>query len=190
MREGPTPGSGADSVPDADPESVARAICLRLLTAAPRSRADLEQALARRAVPAAAAARVLDRFEEVGLVDDAAYARAWVRSRSTGRGLARRALAAELHRRGVAPALVTGALEEVDADQEEATARALVARRLPASRGVAYETRVRRLAAMLARKGYPEGLALRVVRDALRAERVDAGNTDPPRGDDAAVNSW
>jgi len=160
----------SDQEPDADPESVARAICLRQLTAGPRTRAQLAEALARRAVPADVAANVLDRFEDVGLIDDAAFATAWVDSRRAGRGLARRALASELRQRGVAEPVIAEAVDGVDADQELATARDLVARRLPATRGLPPETRLRRLSGLLARKGYPPGLAFRVVREALVRE--------------------
>src|SRR3954454_1475307 len=87
--------------PDVDPESVARAIALRMLERQPRTRAELARGMARRGVPADVAAAVLDRFTEVGLVDDEAFASAWVESRHAGRGLGRRALTAELRRRGV-----------------------------------------------------------------------------------------
>src|SRR5829696_959849 len=93
---GTPPGHPED--PLGDPESVARAICLRLLTGQPRTRSELAAALARRGVPGEAAAAVLGRFAEVGLIDDRAFAAAWVGSRHAGRGLAR-ALAAELRRR-------------------------------------------------------------------------------------------
>jgi regulatory protein len=156
--------------PDADPEAVARAICLRQLTAGPRTKAQLAEALARRAVPSDVAERVLDRFEDVGLIDDAAFAAAWVGSRHAGRGLARRALASELRRRGVADPVIEDAVAGLDPDQELATARALVARRLPGTRGLPLETRLRRLGGMLARKGYPPGVAFRVVREALEHE--------------------
>ena len=176
--EGPTPGSPADAAQEADPESVARGICLRQLTMAPRTRAQLAEAMARRDVPDGVAERVLDRFTEVGLVDDAAYAQAWVRSRHTGRGLARRALAQELRHRGVDDDLVKDAVETLAPDQELATARDLVARRLAATRGLAPQVRTRRLAGLLARKGYPSGLAFRVVREALDAEASDGGSPD------------
>jgi regulatory protein len=155
-----------------DPESVAsaaREICLRLLTARSRTRAELAAALHRRGIPADCAGAVLDRFGAVGLIDDAAFAAAWVSSRHTGRGLARGALAGELRSRGVAPAVVSAAVDRLDTDTELATARQLVARRLAALNGVPAEVRVRRLVGMLARKGYPSGLAARVVRDVLAA---------------------
>jgi regulatory protein len=164
----PAPGQPPDS--PSDPESVARALCLRLLSAQPRTRAELAAALAKRDVPEEAAEAVLARFGEAGLIDDVAFARAWVETRHRGRGLARRALAQELRNRGVDAGIAAAALGQVDGDSEEAAARALVERKLAATRGLPTPTRLRRLAGMLGRKGYPQGLALRVIRDALAAE--------------------
>ncbi len=154
----------------ADPEAVARLICLRLLTAAPRTRAQLADALRRRSVPDEAAAAVLGRFTEVGLINDAMFASAWVESRHYGRGLGRRALTAELARRGVARDEIEAAVAQLSPETELATARALVLRRLAASRGQPAQARIKRLVGMLARKGYPAGLAYRVVREALEQD--------------------
>jgi regulatory protein len=176
---GPTPGSGAAETPPADAETFAREICLRLLTASPRTRAQLADALRRRNVPDEVTDRVLGRFTDVGLIDDAAFSLAWVQSRHLGRGLARRALAAELRRRGVADETVSAAVETLGADQEEATARELVSRRLPGTRGLDPAKRARRLVGMLARKGYSPELAYRVVREIL------ADESDPPDLGDA-----
>ncbi|MEV4338657.1 recombination regulator RecX [Streptomyces sp. NPDC049590] len=153
-----------------DPAERARAICLRLLTGTPRTRKQLADALRKREIPEEVAQEVLDRFEEVGLIDDGAFADAWVESRHHGRGLARRALARELRTKGVDSALIEDAVAQLDSEQEEATARELVARKLRATRGLDRDKRLRRLAGMLARKGYPEGMALRVVRQALEEE--------------------
>lgn len=158
---------------DADPEAVARSIALRKLAAAPQTRAQLEDALTRRGVPDEVRDHVLGRLADAGLIDDAMFAHTWVESRHAGRGLAKRALAHELRRRGVEPDLVDEAVAELPAEQEEATARALVARRLPSTRGLEPAARTRRLIGMLARKGYPAGLSFRVVREALEREGVD-----------------
>ncbi|OSZ60629.1 recombination regulator RecX [Streptomyces pharetrae CZA14] len=157
----------------ADPVERARAICLRLLTGTPRTRKQLADALRKREIPDDVAEEVLSRFEEVGLIDDSAFADAWVESRHHGRGLARRALARELRTKGVDSTLIDAAVGQLDAEQEEATARELVARKLRATRGLDRDKRLRRLAGMLARKGYSEGLALRVVRQALEEEGED-----------------
>src|ERR1700722_3016169 len=128
-----------------DPEEQARQLCLRLLTGRPRTRAQLAEAMHRRGVPEDAAATVLARFAEVGLIDDAAFARAWVESRHHGRGLARRALSAELKQRGVDGEEISAAVSALDPADEINTARRLVAKGLAASRGKPLPTRVRRL---------------------------------------------
>jgi len=164
--------------PPADPESVARLICLRLLTAAPRTRAQLADALKRRGVPADAAQTVLGRFTEVGLIDDRMFATSWVESRHYGRGLGRRALAAELDQRGVATDQIQAAVDALSTETERATALALVDRKIASTAGQPYPARVRRLVGLLARKGYPAGLAYSVVREALGR----SGQSDPPAG--------
>ena len=152
---------------------MARLICLRLLTAAPRTRAQLADTLRRRGVPDDAATAVLARFAEVGLIDDAMFASTWVESRHYGRGLGRRALAAELNQRGVDRNDIEAAVAQLSPETELATARALVGRRLASTAGQPAPVRIRRLAGMLARKGYPAGLAYRVVREALEQEGRD-----------------
>ncbi|WP_431037248.1 recombination regulator RecX [Streptomyces sp. P6-2-1] len=166
----PSARGGRGEEPPQDPVEQARAICLRLLTGTARTRKQLAEALRKREIPEEAAEEVLSRFEEVGLIDDAAFAGAWVESRHHSRGLARRALARELRTKGVESGLIDEAVGQLDSEQEEATARRLVDRKLRATRGLDRDKRLRRLAGMLARKGYPEGLALRVVRQALEAE--------------------
>ncbi|MDK1346816.1 recombination regulator RecX [Streptomyces sp. 378] len=159
--------------PPGDPVERARAICLRLLTGTPRTRKQLADALRKRQIPDDAAEDVLSRFEEAGLINDSAFADAWVESRHHGRGLARRALARELRTKGVDSTLIDEAVSQLDSEQEEATARELVARKLRSTRGLDRDKRLRRLAGMLARKGYPEGMALRVVRQAMEEEGED-----------------
>jgi regulatory protein len=164
-----------------DPEAQARQICLRLLTLAPRTRAQLADALRRKGIPGEAAEEVLSRFEDVRLIDDAAFARAWVESRHYSRGLAGRALSAELKQRGVAADEIRAALDEqLGAEAEVTAARRLVEGRLRSTRGLPADQRTRRLAGMLARKGYPAGLAFRVIREALEAEGEPVPLEDEP----------
>jgi regulatory protein len=155
--------------PDADPEAVARKILLDALTGQARSRKELRDKLARRDVPDELAESLLDRFGEVGLVDDEAFARSWVESRQRSRGLARRALAQELRRKGVSDATASTALDELDPDLEVQAARDLVAKKVRSMRTLDPAVATRRLVAMLARKGYPPSLAYRIVRDELGA---------------------
>jgi regulatory protein len=166
----PPPGPPPDSVndgPEADPEEVARKILLDQLTGQARSRKQLSDKLASRNVPDDIATRLLDRFEEVGLVDDEAFARSWVASRQPGKGLARRALAQELRRKGIDDEVAREALDEIDPAVEEQAARALVRKKLRSLSGVDDATATRRLVGMLARKGYGSGVCFAVVRDEL-----------------------
>jgi regulatory protein len=172
--------------PDVDPVIAAREICLRLLTDRARTRQELAQALRRKGVPDDAAHAVLERFDEVGLIDDAAFAGQWVRSRHAHRGLARRAIAFELRRKGVSDEDAGEALAEVDTESEERRARELVDRKLRSLAVATAEQRTaagRRLVGMLARKGYGAGIAYRVVKEALAergAEADELGDAEVP----------
>ncbi|WP_139978581.1 regulatory protein RecX [Nocardioides litoris] len=164
--------------PEADPESVARTILLDQLTGRARSRYELAEKLRGKDVPDDVAARLLDRFTEVGLVDDAAFARAWVAGRQSAKGLARRALAQELRRKGVNDEVAREALDELDPDDEDAAARALVRKKLRSLARVDDTTATRRLVGMLARKGYPPGTAYAVVREELAGAGREAPEAD------------
>ncbi len=173
-------------------------MCLRLLTLAPRTRAQLAAALRKRGIPDEAAEEVLGRFEDVGLIDDAAFARAWVESRHHSRGLSGRALSAELKQRGVAADEIRAAIDgQLGPDAEISAARHLVDRKLNATRGLPPEQRTRRLAGMLARKGYPAGLAFRVIREALEAageqalpEEEQPFDEDDPGAGGSSGGAW
>jgi regulatory protein len=158
--------------------ALGRQICLRLLTAAPRTRAQLAGAMRRHGVPDDAAAEVLGQLTDASLVDDAAFARAWVESRHYARGLSRRNLQNELRQRGVDDDEITGAVEALDPEQEIETARHLTERKLAATRGQPHDTRARKAASMLARKGYPAGLAFRLIREAMEREGADPADLE------------
>ena len=180
--DGPEADDPVAQGPDADPESVARAILLDQLTGRARSRSDLADKLRSKNVPDHVATRLLDRFEEIGLVDDEAFARSWVESRQAGKGLARRALAQELRRKGVDDEVAREVLDEMDPDDEVEAARRLVRRKLRTVARLDHQVATRRLAGMLARKGYPAGVAFRVVREELEAAGADVD--DLPDGVD------
>jgi regulatory protein len=128
---------------------VGRKILLDALTGQARSRQELADKLAKRDVPDDLAKDLLDRFAEVGLIDDAAFARQWVESRHRSRGLAPRALAQELRRKGVADDDTSAALEQIGEDDQRAAARALVEKKLRSMRGLEPQVATRRLAGLL-----------------------------------------
>jgi regulatory protein len=150
-----------------DPYDVARQIVLRQLAMAPRSRAELFKKLAERGCAAEVAASVLDRMTQVGLIDDRAYAQMFVRSRQAERGLAKGALARELHAKGIESHLADEALASISDEDEHDRARALVDKKLRAMHGLGIEVQTRRLAAMLARKGYSASMTYAAIREAV-----------------------
>lgn len=186
------PSSREPSAPEQTESERAREICLRQLAVRPRTRAELAKVLARKEISDEVIAEVLDRYDEVGIIDDGAFARAWVTSRHHGRGLARRALANELRQHGVDAEVAGEALEILDDDEEAATARALVDRKLRTTKGTP-DAVFRRLVGMLARKGYPAGVAIRAVKDALAARDAEAAEfadqIDADALDDEAAES-
>ena len=172
----PAPGTPADD--DADPEQVARTILLRRLSAAPRTRSELRADLLRRGTPDGVADRVLDRFVEVGLIDDSEFARLWVDSRQRTRGSARSVLRQELRGKGVDEVDVSHALEAIDDDQERARALELVVARMRSMQRLEPDVRKRRLVSMLMRRGYRQGVALSVVAEAMQQDVADAFVSD------------
>lgn len=173
-RRAPTPGSAADPTPEADPYELARSIVLRQLSMAPRSRRQLLTKLLERGISEQVAAEILDRYEEVQLIDDAEFARMWVRSRAQTRSLARSAIKRELADKGITGELAEEALSQRSDEDERAAAEDLVRRKLrpladPTDRADR-DKQVRRLVAMLARKGYAPSLAFAIVKDVLDQE--------------------
>ncbi len=160
----------------ADPAVRAREICLRQLETRPRSYAELAATLGRRGVDPDTVEAVLARLMEVGLVDDKAFATALISSARANRGLGRRGLVHELRRRGVDAEVASAALADLDtldAHDEEAAARELVRRRMPAMDRLPIQVRARRLTALLDRRGYQSDLAVRVVAEELADGSLD-----------------
>ena len=154
-------------------EEQARNLCLRLLTARARTRAELEGQLAKRGYPYDVSKRVLDRLTQVGLIDDADFAEQWVRSRRANAGKGKRALAAELRTKGVDNDVITAALDGIDAGAERQRAEKLVRDRLRREKlGDDDDAKIaRRLVGMLARRGYSQTMAFDVVKGELAGER-------------------
>lgn len=162
-----------------DPESVARAICLRALTQRARTRAELSATLDRRGVPPEAARAVLDRFAEVGLIDDHALAVGFAEAAHRERGLSGRAVATTLRRRGVDGPVVEAAVSRIDAQSERDAALRLATRRAASLAGLDPAVQARRLVGLLARRGYSATVAYSVTREVLRdASALDGVDPD------------
>ncbi len=155
----------------------AKDIILTALTMMPRTRHQLAEKLATKEIPEDVANEALNRLTEVGLIDDKAFAEVWVTSRHQGAGLAGSAIRRELVQKGVDPDFIEAALENLDSDMERERALELVRRRAPSTKRLAKDARTRRLAGMLARKGYG-GMAFAVVKQVLTEEAEDQDNNN------------
>jgi regulatory protein len=164
------PDPDGEIEPEADPYAVARSIALDRIAARDRTRHELAQSLRARNVPPEVAEQVLDRLQEVGLVDDAAFAESWVESRQQRRHLSRPALRRELQAKGVDREQIDAALESVEYGDELVAARELALRRHAAIAELPYPVRYRRLAGVLGRRGFGSGIVTQVLREVLGEE--------------------
>lgn len=162
-----TEPESAKWLPEANPISVANNIALNQLSLSPKTRHQLEQALAKKGTSPEIANTVLDRLAELGYVDDLAYAQLFIRSKTQTKYLARRAIAYELAKRGVHKDLIEEALADVSTEDEWEMARLLVAKKIRSIKDLDREVITRRLMGTLARRGYSSGIANAVIREAL-----------------------
>ncbi|MEO8879475.1 MAG: regulatory protein RecX [Gemmatimonadaceae bacterium] len=145
---------------------------LAMLAARPRAARDLERMLVRKGEPAEHVATAIERLIALGALDDAQFARSFIRAKIAGAGLSRRRLQSELWRRGVARDVIDAALTEVleeDEVDEDAQIAQVAAKKMRTLRTADSATTRRRLYAFLARRGY-DGSAIRRVMDALPGE--------------------
>jgi regulatory protein len=130
---------------------------LDMLARAPRSARDLRRRLLLKGEPESDVDAAVDRLVAAGLLDDAAYARAFVRSKISSQGFSGRRLQQELAKRGVARDISDAAIAEVLEDEavdEVANVERVARKKLRALHGLDEETQRRRLYAFLARRGY------------------------------------
>lgn len=129
---------------------------LRLLAMQQRSEKDLRDRLRRKGLRIAAVDAAITRMQELGYLNDAAYARSYVEARQASTPRSRRALSFELARHGVDRELAGEAVSELsDPDAAYDAAQ----RRLRALRGLDRQTFARRLGNFLAARGFSYGTA-------------------------------
>ena len=143
-----------------DAQRRAIAAALRLLAGGSRSERDLRDRLRRRSLPRAAVDAAVTRMRDLGYLDDAAFARSWVQARQAATPRSRRYLRFELGQKGVAPDLITAAVESV-ADEDAAYDAA--SRRLRVLTGLDRRAFERRLGAFLTARGFGYGVARSVI---------------------------
>lgn len=151
-------------------EQRAKNVLLFQLSRSMKTRYQLAQILKKREIPDEIAQAVLDRFTEAQLIDDAAFARAFVNSRLAVSGKSRSVIARELKQKGVSAQDAEEALSVIDSEREDQTAYAVAKRRYQQLSTLAPEVRKRRLMGFLQRRGFSGGLAARILRDLEQSE--------------------
>jgi regulatory protein len=145
-------------------EQRARNVLLHQLAKSAKSTHQLRQILEKREIPTEIAERVLERFTEVGLIDDQAFAETVVNSRRNFKGLSKSAIKRELNEKGVPGAFIEQAIEGITSEDDLQTAKELASRRIRQMAGLQREVRERRLAGYLGRKGYPSSIVFAAIR--------------------------
>lgn len=145
----------------------ARRIALRLLESRLRTEQELREALTKKNVPDDVTDALLERFRDVGLVDDAAFAAALVNTRSQVGLRGRSRIAAELRSKGVEREVAEAALGELATEDELEAALALAARKARGMRGLEPHVASRRLYGALARRGFSPGITRTAVTSAV-----------------------
>lgn len=151
----------------------AREMALRILGSAPRSAEQLREGLRKRLVVEPVIEEIIARYTEVGLLNDAELAATVARTRHNERGASRRAIGAELRRKGFEQPDIDAALAQIDDEDEYARAHELALARWNKLAGLEHQVKVRRTVGMLGRKGYPPSMAFGVVRSLDNADSED-----------------
>lgn len=138
---------------------------LNMLSVRDYSRADLHEKLLTKEHPEDAVEVVLTKLERAGLINDAEYAKNFVRVQRENRALSKMALKRELGKKGIAESYISQAVDDV-ADEHE-VAFGIAMKKARSTVGLPRETRMRRILGMLARRGFAQGLSMDVTRRAL-----------------------
>jgi regulatory protein len=145
----------------------AKQVLLRRLSHAPRTRKELAKDLKDKDISDEVANIALDRFEEVGLINDQALASNYVSSQHERKGLGKNALRQQLRSKGISDDVALEAISQISDDQEFQAAFALACKKIRSLQKDDAKTQLRKIVGVLARKGYSSNLAFRVAKEVI-----------------------
>lgn len=151
----------------AEAAEAAKQVLLRRLSHAPRTRKELAKDLKDKDISDEVANVALDRFEEVGLINDQALASNYVSSQHERKGLGKNALRQQLRAKGVSDDVALEAISQISDDQEFQAAFALACKKIRSLQKDDAKTQLRKIVGVLARKGYSSNLAFRVAKEVI-----------------------
>ncbi len=141
-------------------EQRARNVLLYQLARSAKSAHQLRQILEKREIDTQIADAVIERFIEVGLIDDKLFAETIVNSRRKFKGASKSVIKRELAQRGVGVEVIETVTEEITAEAELETATDLAIKRIARLANLERDVRQRRLNGYLARKGYGSSVVI------------------------------
>ena len=146
----------------------AKQVLLRRLSHAPRTRKELAKDLKDKDISDEVANVALDRFEEVGLINDQDLASNYVSSQYERKGLGKNALRRQLRAKGVSDDVALEAISQISDDQEFQAAFALACKKIRSLQRDDAKTQLRKIVGVLARKGYSSNLAFSVAKEVIK----------------------
>jgi regulatory protein len=152
-----------EKIKEIEAADAAKQVLLRRLSHAPRTRKELAKDLKDKDISDEVANVALDRFEEVGLINDQALASNYVSSQHERKGLGKNALRQQLRAKDVAQE----AISQISDDQEFQAAFALACKKIRSLQKDDAKTQLRKIVGVLARKGYSSNLAFRVAKEVI-----------------------
>jgi regulatory protein len=164
------------SLQDEDEREAVYQKALHFLSYRPRSSSEVRQNLTKRAIAEPLVEATVARLRQAGLLNDAAFAQAWVENRSTFRPRSKSALRMELRRKGLDDEVIGSVLDEqVD---EEALARQAARKYARRLAGLEWPDFRQKLGGFLARRGFSYATAAPVVSEVWKeTQTADAGST-------------
>jgi len=156
-----------EKIKEIEAADAAKQVLLRRLSHAHRTRKELAKDLKDKDISDEVANVALDRFEEVGLINDQALASNYVSSQHERKGLGKNALRQQLRAKGVSDDVAQEAISQISDDQEFQAAFALACKKIRSLQKDDAKTQLRKIVGVLARKGYSSNLAFRVAKEVI-----------------------
>ncbi|WP_229106459.1 regulatory protein RecX [Paenibacillus sp. 1001270B_150601_E10] len=156
----------------ADEKNKAYVHALKYLQRKPKTRAELHRYLSQKAYEAEIIDTVLNQLEQEWLVDDASYAEAWLEQRVVRHHKGRRLVQQELKQKGVHARHIARAMDALDPEQERESALHAAHKKWRQTSGEPF-LRKQKVAAFLARRGYPSDLARQAANQAASEEQFE-----------------
>lgn len=160
----PVPESISEEI---DQNQIAKQVLLRRLSNAPRTRKELAQDLKKKKIEEDIAQLALDRFEELGLINDQTFSDNFVSNTHQRRKLGKKALKQQLRSKGVSEEIANQAVSQISETDEFQAALALALKKMRSIQHDDPQSQIRKIVGLLARKGYSAGLSFQVAKEVI-----------------------